>query len=112
MRIGDDFLGDPVAPLGIGIRDPVTQRVRGQVLVGVVQMALVVEEGLPVADEVLQVAYLRLIDGRVVDLVQDTLGDGEPDPAQRRVRGPYPVLVAAGPAGLDPGTTARRMLAQ
>ena len=32
----------------------------------------------------LQFAYLRPINGRVVDLVQDALGDGKPDPTQSK----------------------------
>ena len=110
MRIGDDFLDDAVAPLGIDIGDTITQRVRGQALVGVVQLAFVAEEGFPVGDEILQVAYLRPINGRVVDLVQDAFGDGKPDPAQSRVSGPHSVLVAARPARFDPRTAASRIL--
>jgi hypothetical protein len=44
-------------------------------------MSFVTEEGLAVRDEILQVADLRTVNGRVVDLVQDTFGDGEPNPA-------------------------------
>ena len=110
MRIGDNFLDDAEATLGIDIGDSITQRVRGQALVGVVQMSFVTEESFPVRDEILQVADLRPINGRVVDLVEDAFGDRKPDPAQSRVSGPHPVLVAACPAGFDPRTAARRML--
>ena len=44
MRIGDNLFDDPVATLGIDIGDSITQRVRGQALVGVVQMSFVTEE--------------------------------------------------------------------
>jgi hypothetical protein len=67
MGVGDDLLEDAIAPQGIDVGDAIAQRVGGQVLVGIVQMALVVEEGGPVADEILQIAYWRPIDGRVVD---------------------------------------------
>ena len=103
MGIGDNFLDDPVATLGIDIGDSITQRVRGQALVGVVQMSFVAEKGFPIGDEILQVADLRPIDGRVVDLVEDAFGDRKPDPAQSRVSGPHTVLVTPCPAGLDAG---------
>ncbi len=49
MGIGDNFLDDAVATVGIDIGDSITQRVRGQALVGVVQLAFVTEEGFAVA---------------------------------------------------------------
>ena len=79
---------------------------------GVIQMSFVTEEGFAIGDEILQVADLRPINGRVVDLVDDTFGNGEPDPAQSRVSGPHSVLVAPRPARFDPGTAASRMLFQ
>jgi len=102
MRIGDNLLGDPVTPTGIDISDSETQRVGEQALMGVHHTAFIAEEGFPVGDEVLQIADLWPIDGRIVDLVQDALGDGEPDPAQSRVSGAHPVFVTACPAGFDP----------
>src|SRR5581483_5853048 len=112
MWIGDNFFDDPVATIGSDANDSIAQRVRGQALVGVVQMSFVTEEGFPVRDEILQVAYLRTINGRVVDLVQDTFGYSEPDPAQTRVSGPYPVLVTPRPARRATGAARRRVLAE
>ncbi len=97
VRIGDHFLDDSVLSLGIDIGDTVTQCARGQTFVGVIHLAFAAEKRFPIGNEILQVAYLRPINGRVVNLVQDSLGDGKPDPAQRRVSGPYSVLVAARP---------------
>ena len=62
--------------------DAKTQRVGEQALMGVHHATFVAEESFPVGDEVLQIADLRPIDGRIVDLVQDALGDGKPDFAQ------------------------------
>ena len=78
---------------------------------GVIHLAFAAEERFPVGNEILQIAYLRPINGRVVDLVQDALGDGKPDPAQRRVSGSHSVLVTARPAGFDPRTAGGRMVA-
>ena len=109
VGVGDDFLDDAEVPPGIGVGDAVAQRVRGQAFVGVVQVAFVVKEGFAVGDEVLEVADLRPVNGRVVDLVENAFGNGEPDPAQSRVSGPYPVLVAARPARFDAGSAGGRM---
>src|SRR5581483_5335690 len=103
------FLEDAISPLGIGIGDTKTQRARGQALVGVVQLALVEEEGCTVTDEILQVADLRPIDGRVVDLVQNAFGDRKPDTAQGRVSTSNAVLIAACPARIDSGTAGSPM---
>ena len=112
MGIGDDLFGDTEMHLGIDIGDTITERVRGQAFMGAVQLAFIPEEGLPVSNEVLQVAYLRPINGGIIDLVHDALGNGKPDPAQSRVSGPDSVLVAACPSGSDPGTAGSRMLLQ
>jgi hypothetical protein len=103
VRIGDDFLENAIAALGIGIGDTKTQRAWSQALMSIVQLAFVAEEGFPIADEILQVADLRPIDGRVVDLVQNAFGDRKPDTAQGRVSTSNAVLIAACPARIDPG---------
>ena len=75
-------------------------------------MSFVAEERFPIGDEILQVANLRPINGRVVDFVENAFGDRKPDPTQSRVSGPHAVLVAACPAGFDPRTAASRMILQ
>ncbi len=109
MGIGDDFLDDAVLPPRIDVRDPIAERVGGQELVCVVQFAFVVEESLAVGDQVLQIADLRPIDGRIINLIENTLGNGEPHATQGGVGGAYTVLVAASPAGFDPRTTGSRI---
>ena len=104
MRIGDNLLGDAVAPPGIDIGDAKTQRVGEQALMGVHHTTFVAEEGFSVGDQILQIADLRPIDGRVVDLVQDALGDGKPDPAQSRVSSAHAFFVTARPARFDART--------
>src|SRR5271166_543593 len=75
VGIADDLLLDRVPALRIGIGYPESQ---GS---GVDQLGFangvppfVVEEGLTVADHVLQVANLRHIDGGIVDLSVDAVG--------------------------------------
>src|SRR5262249_45991375 len=58
---------------------------------------LVVKEGTPVGDHVLKIADLRLVDGGVVDLVQNPTGDRAPDTAGGGVRSSDAIFSAAGP---------------
>jgi hypothetical protein len=60
------------------------------------------EEGLAVGYEILEIAKLGPVDGRVVGLRNDAVPDGEPEMAGRRVRCAYAGLVAVRPPGLDP----------
>jgi hypothetical protein len=60
------------------------------------------EKGLAVGNEILEIAQLRPVDGRIVDLRNDAVPDGEPEVAGRRVRGAYAGLVAMRPSGFDP----------
>ncbi len=61
-------------------------------------------------DQVLHIADLWPIDGRVADLVEEALGDRTSDAAEGRVRGPDAVLVAARPAVVDPRAAPRRAI--
>ena len=112
MWVGDHLLDNAEAPLRIGVDDTKPKNAGLDALQRVVQLAFIVEQSLPIGDQVLQVSDLRPVDRRVVHLVEDALGNGEPAPAQGRVRGPYTVLVAAGPARFDPGTAERRVICQ
>ncbi len=60
------------------------------------------EEGLAVGNEILEIAKLRPVNGRVVDLRDDAVPDGEPEMAGPRVRCAYAGLVAVRPSGPDP----------
>ena len=69
-----------------------------------VQVALfLVAKRFPVADEELKIARVRLVDGRVVDFVDDAVAEREPDPAARMIGGAQTFLGAGGPARLDSG---------
>jgi hypothetical protein len=63
------------------------------------------EKGPAVGNEILEIAKLRSVDGRVVDFRDDAVPDGEPKMAGRRVRCAYAGLVAMCPSGFDPRLT-------
>ena len=108
MRVGQDMLYDPVAPVRFGIGEPVENTVPFRVFDPVIQVALfLVAEGLAVADEKLKIARVRLVDGRVVDFVDDAVTEREPDPAARMISGAQAFFCAGGPAGLDSGRAER-----
>ena len=112
MRIGNDLLDNTETPMRIGADDPESERVPGQILVSAVEVPFVAEEGRTIGDEILEIADLRPVDGGVIDLVEDSLGDREPDPARRRISSSDAVLVASGPAWLDAGLAGGWMLIQ
>ena len=71
VRIADELLGDGEAALRVRGRDADRERVWVDVAEVVAEVALLlVDEALGVGEQQLHVAYLRAIDGRVVDLVQ------------------------------------------
>ena len=104
MRIGDDFLEQMIAAVGRVADDLHAESGVADVLGGGVEIAaFLVEESLAVGDEKLEVADLRLIDRRKINLVQDAGRGREPQPARRRIRRANCVLGAAGPSRRDAG---------
>ena len=72
VRIGDDFLEKVIAAVGRVADDFHAESGGGEILGGGLEMAaFLVEEGLAVGDEELEVADLRLIDPRKINLVED-----------------------------------------
>src|SRR6516165_5941449 len=69
--------------------------------------ALVVEEGLAISNQVLQVADLRRINGGKIDFGDDPVRDGVPDTAGDRICRAYRVLRTRGPARGDTWTARR-----
>src|ERR1035438_10271822 len=75
-----------VAAFGIAIYVPNAQRLWMNVLELREQIALLfVNERLPVRDQELHVPHLGLVDGGVVDLVENAVRAGEPDAAGGRI---------------------------
>ena len=102
-RAGDsnDFLGEGIAPLRIGIDDPVIQgRPAPRLDPGMQVLRLLLEEPLPVGDEVLHFAELRAVDRRVINLGDHPMLDREPGPAVERAGGSDPLLIPVRPERL------------
>ena len=59
------------------------------------------QESFAVGDQKLHIAHLRPVDGRVVHLVENAVGEGEPDAAGVGVGGAHAFLGRAGPARAD-----------
>src|SRR5260370_186252 len=78
MGVADDLFFQPVAAFGIGAGHLIAKRLL-QMLDFTFQAAfLFVEKSLAVGDEKLRVANLRTVEGRIVDLGHNALGQGEP----------------------------------
>ena len=102
MRIHSDFFDEAIAPLPVGIREPVKQRVLFQAFGLVEQVTpLLVAERFTIRDQKLQVARVRRIHMRKIDLVDDAVAEREPDAGTAVVRGAETVLGAGSPARLD-----------
>jgi len=82
MRVADNVLDQLVAAflVAIGVAD--AEGLGMDVLEAGNQVALFfVDEAGAIGDQQLHVASLGMVDGGVVDLVEDAVGDGEPDAA-------------------------------
>src|SRR6266404_1971799 len=78
MRIGDDFLSQMIAAVRRVADDSHPETVFVQVLSGGVEMApLLVKERLAIGYQKLQIAHLRLIDGWVINLIQNSRRSGK-----------------------------------
>ena len=63
---------------------------------------LLMAEGFAIGNEQLGITRVRLVDGRIINLVQDAVADREPYMAARVISGADPLLGAVRPARLDP----------
>ena len=108
MGITDDLLLNGVAAIGVGVSDLEAEARRlHAVEVRLHVAAFVMEEGLAVSDQVLNVADLRGVDGGVVDLGDDPIGHGVPDATGNRVGSSDSVFGASRPSRRNPRTTWR-----
>lgn len=79
MGISDDFLEEVIAAVGRMVDDSNAETGGVQVLGDGMEMApFLMEESLAVGDEELEVANLRLIDRRKINLVENAVRGGEP----------------------------------
>src|ERR1041385_8805483 len=104
MRIGDNLLDDGVAPERIARGQTKARRVMVDVVALVDEVALLlVKKRFAVGDEVLQVARLRHVDARIVNLVQDAVRRREPHAARGMIGGADAFLGAVRPGGRHAG---------
>jgi uncharacterized protein len=98
MWIGYEFHHQAISSICIGIDNAHAQPMFAQILDGSLLMTMgVMEEGLPVGDEELQVANLRAIQRGKIDLTDDAVGNCEPHATGGGIRCPNYVLRAVGP---------------
>ncbi len=102
MRVGDDLLGNGVAPAWIRIDAAIAQRVISDAFRSNGEIApLFMEKAAAIRDEILQIAKLWTVHGWVIDLCNDPVPDRIPKVAGGGIGGADTTLVAVGPAGLD-----------
>jgi hypothetical protein len=84
MRMADQRLGDGVDPVAGDVLNLEAERGFADAVDSRPRVApFVVEKGLTVGDEELEIANLGSVDRRIVDLRQDAGGNGVPNPARR-----------------------------
>ena len=82
MRIGEHLFYQPVATPRFRIREAVKDTIALRVFDQMIQITLfLVAKGFSIADEELKIACVRLIDMWIVDLVDDSVTEGEPETA-------------------------------
>ncbi len=102
MRIGEDVFYEPVATVGLRIRQPVKEAIAFRVFDQVIQVALfLVAERFTIANEKLKVARVRLIDTWIVNLIDDAVTEREPQAATGMIGRADTFFRARSPARLD-----------
>src|SRR5689334_15462765 len=102
MRVGQNVFYEAIASIGFGIGEPVKNTIPFRVFDPVIQVALfLVAKRCSVADEKLKIACIGLVDGRVIDFIDDAVAEREPNPTARMIRSAQTLLGAGGPAGLN-----------
>ena len=109
MRICEDVFYESVATVRLRIRQTVKDAIALRVFDQVIQVALfLVAKCFAVTDEKLKVARVRLIDARIVNLIDDPVTEREPEAATGMIGCTHAFLRARSPARLDSGRTKRR----
>jgi len=102
MRISEHVLYDAIATSWVRISQPVENTIALRVFDQVIQVALfLVAKCFTITDKKLKVARVRLIDMRVVNLIDDAVAQSEPNAATGMVSCTYAFLGARSPARLD-----------
>src|SRR5918996_1138704 len=97
---------EPVAALTLRICQSIKNTIAFRVFDEVIQVTLfLVAKCFAIADEKLKVARVRLIDPRIVNLVDDPVTQREPETATGMVGRPYSFFGTRSPARLNSGRT-------
>src|SRR6266487_1781649 len=108
MRIGEDEFYEPVATIGLRIRETIEEAIALWVFDQVIQVALfLVAKRFAITYEKLKVARVWLIDTWVVDLIDDAVTKCEPEAATGMIGCTDPFFRARSPARLDSRRTKR-----
>src|ERR1700722_3452168 len=102
MGVGANLLDEPISALALGIGHAVEEAGPLRVLDLVLEVDLFfVAERFAVGDEKLEVARVGLIDGGIINLVDNAVAQREPDPATGVIGRAESLLGAGGPARFD-----------
>src|SRR2546427_488002 len=108
MRVRKYVFHEPVAALAFRICKAVKEAVPLRVFDQVIQVALfLVAKGFAIADQKLKVAGVRLIDPRIVNLIDDSVTQREPEAATGMIGSTHTFFRARSPAWLDSRRTER-----
>jgi len=104
VRISEHVLYNAIAALWFRIGEPVKDAIALRIFDAVIQVTLfLVAKRFAVGDKKLKVARVRLIDMRIVNLIDDTVAEREPKPATCMIGRTHALFRARSPARLDPG---------
>ena len=102
MRIGEYMFYQPVATPRFRIREALKDTIALRVFDQMIQITLfLVTKRFSITDEKLKIACVRLIDMWIVDLVDDSVTEGEPETATRMVSCTDTFFRTRSPAWLD-----------
>ena len=102
MRIREDVFYEPVATVGLRIRQTIKEAIALRVFDQVIQVALfLVAERFAIAYEKLKVARVWLIDAWIINLIDDPVTEREPEAATGMIGRAHAFLRARSPARLD-----------
>src|SRR6266536_6282859 len=102
MRIGEDMFYEAIAAARFRIRKAVKKAIALGVIDRVIQVAFfLVAKRFAVSYEKLKVACVRLIDMRIINLVQDAVAQSKPNAATGMISSTHAFFGARSPARLD-----------
>ena len=108
MRIGEYIFDQPVAAARLNIRQAIKQTVTFRVFNRMREVALfLVAKRFSIADEKLKVACVWLINMRIVNLIDDSVTEREPEAATCMIGRANAFFRTRGPAWLNPRRTKR-----